>query len=594
MSRRDFVFGGENELNGVEQDKHKKSQWKKWITFYRLNLDIFVEDYLMLKNLKLFQKIMLYLMGLSEIFVTVASRGISKSYTIGLYAVSRAILYPNSKIIIASGTKGQAALIIKEKIIGDFYKTSPTLRLEIDTWSISQNNVEVVFKNGSKIIAVTASDTSRGYRGNVLIMDEFRLIKPEVRDEVLIPMLSVPRQPAYINKQEFSNYAQEENIQIYISSAYYSSEWIYDYSKKSLIDFLNGKSGTHFLAMDYRLALKERLTTEKYIELQRSKMDEVSFAMEFDTIFYGQNKNPLFAYDALKRLRVLKHAFTPLRNEDYLTMKNKHRNKIMSNRDDGEIRIIAVDVALLGGNKNDASQFICMNFTPHGNRYIRKVDYIESMEGVHSSIQAIRLKQLYEDYCADYVVMDCNGTSLPLYEAVSQRQEDTERGVKYEAWSAMNSENLKVRAVSDTPLNIVYSVVPSQFSNHEMNQNLRTSISDGLIKLLVEENDAFDEFIKNDIITEFADTDMNSSEYAEKKVKLLESFIQTTATINELINLEYTVESGYIKVKTKGRKDRYSALLYGNYFAKLKEDENLKQDDSEYSEEHYAVRTLVL
>lgn len=103
MSKRDFVFGGENELNGIEQDKHKKSQWKKWITFYRLNLDIFVEDYLMLKNLKLFQKIMLYLMGLSEIFVTVASRGISKSYTIGLYAVSRAILYPNSKIIIASG-----------------------------------------------------------------------------------------------------------------------------------------------------------------------------------------------------------------------------------------------------------------------------------------------------------------------------------------------------------------------------------------------------------------------------------------------------------------------------------------------------------
>ena len=127
-----------------------------------------------------------------------------------------------------------------------------------------------------------------------------------------------------------------------------------------------------------------------------------------------------------------------------------------------------------------------------------------------------------------------------------------------------------------------------------MNQILRQSIADGLLKLLVEENEAFEEFIKNDIIEEFADSDMKTSEYAEKKVKLLESYIQTTATINELINLDYTVENGYIKVKTKGRKDRYSALLYGNYFAKLKEDENLKQDDSEYSEEHYAVRTLIL
>lgn len=485
-------------------------------------------------------------------------------------------------------------MIIKEKIIGDFYRNSATLRLEIDTWSISQNNVEVVFKNGSKILAVTASDTSRGYRGNVLILDEFRLIKTEIRDEVLIPMLSVPRQPKYINNPEFKEYTQEENIQIYISSAYYSSEWIYDYSKKTLKDFLNGKSGTYFLAMDYKLALHERLTTQKYIDLQKSKMDEVSFAMEFDTIFYGQNKNALFSYDSLKRLRVLKTSFKPLENHEYVTMRNKHRQKIISERDDGEIRIVAVDVALLGGNKNDASQFICMNFVPHGNRYIRKVDYIESMEGVHSSIQAIRLKQLYEDYCADFVVMDCNGTSLPLYEAVSQRQQDDERGVKYEAWSAINSENLKVRAVSDTPLNIVYSIVATPFGNHEMNQILRQSIADGLLKLLVEENEAFEEFIKNDIIEEFADSDMKTSEYAEKKVKLLESYIQTTATINELINLDYTVENGYIKVKTKGRKDRYSALLYGNYFAKLKEDENLKQDDSEYSEEHYAVRTLIL
>lgn len=102
MSRK-FVFGGEKQKTSVELEQEKRMQWKKWITFYRLNFDIFVEDYLGLKHLKLFQKIMLYLMGLSEIFVTVASRGISKSYTIGLYAISRAILYPQSNIIIASG-----------------------------------------------------------------------------------------------------------------------------------------------------------------------------------------------------------------------------------------------------------------------------------------------------------------------------------------------------------------------------------------------------------------------------------------------------------------------------------------------------------
>ncbi len=100
---RNFVFGGESEKVGDGYDRLIIEQWKKWITFYRLNFDIFVEDYLGIKVLKLFQKIMLHLMGVSEIFVTVASRGISKSYTIGLYAVSRCILYPNTKIVISSG-----------------------------------------------------------------------------------------------------------------------------------------------------------------------------------------------------------------------------------------------------------------------------------------------------------------------------------------------------------------------------------------------------------------------------------------------------------------------------------------------------------
>lgn len=595
-SGRKFIFGDEQADDfGVEYDKKIVSQYKKWVTLYRLNFDIFVEHYLGIKKLKLFQKIMIHLMGLSEIFVTVASRGISKSYTIGLYSVARCILYPNTKIIIASGTKGQAALIIKEKIIGEFYKDSPTLRLEIKSWSISQNNVEIQFRNGSKILAVTSSDNSRGFRGNVLIMDEFRLIKPEIRDEVLIPMLSVPRQPEYLTNPKFKEYVQEENIQIYISSAWYSSEWIYEYSLKAFKDAILGKTSTYFLAMDYHLALEERLTTEKYIDSQKSKMGEVSFAMEFDTIFYGQNKNALFTHEYLKRARVLKKAFVPLKDEDYLLNKLKHHDKIMKSRESGEIRIIGVDVALLGGKNNDASQFVCMRLVPKGTHYVRKVDYIESMEGVHSAIQAIRLKQLFEDYCADYVVMDCNGTSLPLYEAVSQKQLDPMRGTEYEAWAAYNNENLKSRAISDNPLMVIYAVIPNAFSNHEMATVLRTTISDRNLELLLEENDAFEQFIKVKAITEFADDEnMTSEEFAVKKIELLQAYMQTTAFINETINLNYEMSGGYIKIITKGRarKDRYSALLYANYFAKIKEDENLRIEYGDYADQPVMVRIL--
>lgn len=99
----DFIFGDEDDIDKSEMDERKRYQYKKWVTFYRLNMHQFAIHYLGLIGLKWFQKVMIYLMGLSSLFVTIASRGISKSYTIGLYAVCRSILYPGSRIVISSG-----------------------------------------------------------------------------------------------------------------------------------------------------------------------------------------------------------------------------------------------------------------------------------------------------------------------------------------------------------------------------------------------------------------------------------------------------------------------------------------------------------
>ena len=495
-------------------------------------------------------------------------------------------------------TKGQAALIIKEKIVGEFMRESATLRCEIKRYSIAQNNVEVEFWNGSRIFAITAGEFSRGYRGNVLIEDEFRLIKKEIHEEVLIPTLIVPRQPMYLVDPKFANYPQEDNIQIHISSAYYSSEWIYEFTKDAAKEACKGRDGVNVLAMDYRLSLAERLTTERYIERQKATMDSVSFAMEFDNIFYGQSKNPLFSYDYLKRARIAETCFRPINNIDYLEKRERHRRNVLYRKVEGEVRIIAVDVAFMGGEENDASQFICMRLIPNKNSYKRVIDYIESMEGVHSFTQAVRLKQLYEDYVADYVIMDCNGTSLSLYEQVSLKIKDTERGVEYPAWTAMNSEILSKRVFVADALPVIWSVVTttSGFDNHDMISALRTAITDGHIELLIGEQDAFDSFIKQKLITEFADTDMDADTYAKIKTELLYPYYQTTALINELINLQYTIVDGRIRVVTKGsrRKDRFSALLYGNYFAKFKEDTELRTDTTEYETVMPSVRELIL
>ena len=75
-----------------------------WTTFFRRNIHIFVEYYLGLE-LYLFQKIMLYIMARSPLVVLICCRNLSKTFVTAVYAVSRCILYPNSKILIGSYTK---------------------------------------------------------------------------------------------------------------------------------------------------------------------------------------------------------------------------------------------------------------------------------------------------------------------------------------------------------------------------------------------------------------------------------------------------------------------------------------------------------
>ena len=78
-----------------------------WCAYYRSNPARFVKDYLHV-NLKLFQKILITMMMVSSVFVFIATRGLGKTYLSAIYAVTRCILYPGTKVCIASGTRGQA------------------------------------------------------------------------------------------------------------------------------------------------------------------------------------------------------------------------------------------------------------------------------------------------------------------------------------------------------------------------------------------------------------------------------------------------------------------------------------------------------
>lgn len=487
---------------------------------------------------------------------------------IGIFACARCVLYPNTKVIIASGQKSQSKLIITEKIEKELMQY-PNLAREIKQIRSSSNDAKVIFHNGSTIEAVTSTEGSRGYRGNVLILEEFRLIDKNILTTVLQPFLNVYRQPPYLKKEEY-RHLTEENIEIYISSAYYASHWMWESMKSTKDLMLRGKDACIF-AMDYLLSIHHGLLSKERIkrEKEKSDFDMISFMMEYENLMYGQNERALYKLEVVEKSRKLKKAFYPIDNLDYQQVKNKKKEKLR----DGEIRLIGVDVALMGGSENDCTVFTCMRLIPDGDRYIRKIPYIETMEGQHTDKQAIRLRQLFEDFQASYISMDCHGNSMSIYDQLVKVLYDEDRDVEYDALCAFNDDEMKKRARTPNPLPVIFSIKAGNRLNHEIATSLRVDFQNGNIELLINEMEGRELLSKNNKKYD------NLS--PEEKVKLEVPFVQTTLLMNELVNLEHEIVGGFVKVKEKSgkRKDRFSSLSYANFLAKL-----LEQDLHEYEE----------
>lgn len=119
-------------------------------------------------HLKLFQKILLFVFMHYNYAFYIAARGQGKSWLTALFCCVRAVLFPGSKIAVSSYTRKQGNEVLL-KIQDDFMKNCPLLAAEIEKCNVGQNEAAIYFKNGSWIRVITASDSGRGARANVLI-----------------------------------------------------------------------------------------------------------------------------------------------------------------------------------------------------------------------------------------------------------------------------------------------------------------------------------------------------------------------------------------------------------------------------------------
>jgi hypothetical protein len=172
--------------------------------------------------------------------IRIFSRGMSKTFGEALFAILSAILYPRLRVLsIGAGGFRQGKLILEEaeriikgdldgQIKDDFVlkmidgsqrrSSSSIIKKDPDLW-------KVPFKNGSVIATApigTTGDAIRGFRANIIQIDERKDLKKEIKERVIKPF-------GIVGYNVVSEKAEYENRYIDSGTLQYESD---DYTKE--------------------------------------------------------------------------------------------------------------------------------------------------------------------------------------------------------------------------------------------------------------------------------------------------------------------------------------------------------------------------
>lgn len=544
-----------------------------WSTMFSRNFHRLATDYLGIK-LHLYQQLILYLMGISQLIVIVACRAAAKSFIIALYACCKAIIKPGSKIVLGSATRGQSKLIISEKIKNELMNMSPALCREIKDIKDSANESIVYFRNGSTIKVFTANEFARGLRSTDAVREEFRQIDKNIDDSVISPFQTI-RQAPYMIDPYYSSIEdlKEDPIDIYISSSWFDDgHWMWDIVGQAYKDMLDdGRSA--MLAFDESITLKHNIRTQRQMQQEKKKQDPITWQIEFLNLRIRNNASAFFTYSMLMDNQTLKQVFYPRSHKD---VKFKKKNKYAIPKQDGEVRAISCDIAFVEGKQNDNSVYSCIRGIPESMTYTtengevevkqgykRQYSYIESNQIGDTTKQAIRIRQLYDDYEADYIVLDTRNGGLQVLYALGKTLYDEERGIEYSPLACMNNETYAATVKNPNAPAVIFAINASQQLNSDIAYSFRRSLLERRAEFLINYNLA-----KETILNE--NEDYKNEFNIEVQFEYERPFLETQSMISECAELLYekSPQTGAVKIYEQGgnRKDRYTSCSYGGYF----------------------------
>ena len=570
----DLALGGDQKKIGLSKERimAQLPVVRQYVAYWREYPDMFV-DFLRgpenKENFQLFFYQRLFLRAVMRHRYAYATfpRAYSKSFLSVLVLMLRCILYPGSHLFVTTGGKEQAAGIAKEKS-DELCKLIPGLKNELDMTrgktKTSKDNIELIFKNGSKLDIMAARQSSRGKRATGGLMEECILIDQTLLNEVIIPTMNVDRRLSNGDRIE------EETVnksQIYVTTAGWKNSFAYEKLIELLIRQIIYPDEAVVMGGTWRIPVMEKLLKKSFIE--ELKLDgtynDASFSREYESEWSGDAENAFFSAEKFDKHRQL---LQPEYEYSGRTSKNGYY-------------VLGVDV----GRFKCTTEVCIFKVTPQAQgAALKSLVNIYSYEAEDFEAQAIKIKKLFYKYKARMAAIDANGLGAGLIDFMTKGQEDPETGeylppfgVEGGTSDEFNEQYKKIKGAG-VEENAMYLIKANAPINTEAHTYVQTQLVGGKIKLLIDEVTA-----KNKLMT----TKMGQEMDADRRAEYLKPFTLTTILREQLLNLVEDNEGTNIILKQSSRsipKDKFSAFEYGLYYIKQEEDRSKKRRKRNISE----------
>lgn len=555
---------GENEENQLRSNLDKYVDFISWARFYPdLFLDLIKPQKGGIKlhsDQRTFMRVAMRFISMYGVY----PRGWGKTFNEEITMFVACVLFPGIEFALTAQTKENAAELLKDKY-NDILKKYPWFKNEIYDSKFSKSDAEIKFVNDSRIDVLANSQTSKGQRRHVIMIEESALIDDFTFQDALYPIVEHGRMT--VGKLAITNPEEpSQKVNFYTTAGFRGSDE-FERSLRIKDDMIHLK-GKMLMGSDWHLGCwYGRGSTKQQILDKKKNMSPIAFAQNYESKWVGSVDGSLVDINKLLNLRVLKLP-------ELECPKDKKGGLDLSEY------VLGVDVARSSSQSNNKSAIVVLKLIRNKTNKITQVQLVNIItppNGLNYEEQSVIVKQVFYKYGGNIdlnksrvkaVVIDANTIGQGLVEKLMEDVNCPDTDKELKGWDTINTED-KPKS-SDAP-KLIYALKS-------------TGINGDIIRTFID----YVESSKLKLLMQYQAMDL--VEINNKNMKNVDVEIackQTQMFIDEVANLKIKYvngNSGNLTVEQLMRKvdkDIYSATAYGLWYINmfLDKEEDVSSND---------------